>query len=44
MFMLMSFSRDSFMFRLCAFKDTVFQKPGNVDSTWCVIITADEEM
>lgn len=42
MFMLMSFSRDSFMFRLCTFK--VLQKPGNLDSTQCVIITADEEM
>lgn len=38
----MSFSRDSFMFRLCTFK--VLQKPGNLDSTQCVIITADEEM
>lgn len=44
MFMLVSFSRDSFMFGLCTFKDTVFQNPGNLDSTSCVIITDDEEI
>lgn len=42
--MVVSFSRDSFMFRLCTFKDTIFQKPGNLDSTCSVIITDDEEM